>query len=127
MDFGFTEEQLAVKKEIIAFARNELDGDMIARDKQGAFFREGWKKCADFGVLGLPFPAQYGGSEVDIITTTIAMEGLGYGCKDSGLIFGLNAQMWSIQMPIWEFGTEQQKQKYLPALCRGDIIGAHGD
>ena len=126
MDFGFTDEQLAIKKEIITFARNELAGDMVARDKQGTFFREGWKKCADFGILGLPFPAHYGGSEADIITTTAAMEALGYGCKDSGLIFGMNAQMWSIQMPIWEFGTEQQKQKYLPALCRGEIIGGHG-
>jgi alkylation response protein AidB-like acyl-CoA dehydrogenase len=126
MDFGFSEEQLAIKKEVIAFARQELNRDMVAHDKQGSFFREGWKKCADFGILGLPFPTQYGGSEADIITTTLAMEGLGYACKDAGLIFGMNAQMWSIQMPIWEFGTEEQKQKYLPVLCKGEIIGGHG-
>jgi hypothetical protein len=126
MDFGFTDEQLAIKKEVITFARHELSRDMVTNDKQGSFFQEGWKKCADFGILGLPFPAQYGGSELDIVTTTLAMEGLGYACKDGGLIFGMNAQMWSIQMPIWEFGTERQKQKYLPALCKGEIIGGHG-
>jgi alkylation response protein AidB-like acyl-CoA dehydrogenase len=54
------------------------------------------------------------------------MEGLGYGCKDSGLLFSLNAQMWSIQMPIWEYGTDAQKEKYLPGLCAGEILGGHG-
>jgi hypothetical protein len=54
------------------------------------------------------------------------MEGLGYGCRDNGLIFAMNAQMWSVQMPIYTFGTDEQKHKYLPGLCRGDQIGAHG-
>jgi alkylation response protein AidB-like acyl-CoA dehydrogenase len=62
----------------------------------------------------------------DILTTALAMEGLGYACKDSGLIFGINAQMWSVQMPILRFGTEEQKRKYLPDLCCGKSIGAHG-
>jgi alkylation response protein AidB-like acyl-CoA dehydrogenase len=54
------------------------------------------------------------------------MEGLGYGCRDNGLIFAMNAQMWSVQHPILTFGTEAQKQKYLPGMCSGDLIGAHG-
>jgi hypothetical protein len=53
------------------------------------------------------------------------MEALGYGCRDSGLLFGINAQMWSVQMPIWEFGTEAQKQRYLPGLIGGGLIGGH--
>ena len=56
----------------------------------------------------------------------LTMEGLGYGCLDNGLIFGINAQMWSVQMPIFTFGTEAQKRKYLPGLCDGSLIGAHG-
>jgi alkylation response protein AidB-like acyl-CoA dehydrogenase len=54
------------------------------------------------------------------------MEGLGYGCRDNGLIFAINAQMWAVELPILVFGTPEQKQKYLPGLCRGEIIGAHG-
>jgi alkylation response protein AidB-like acyl-CoA dehydrogenase len=54
------------------------------------------------------------------------MEGLGYGCPDNGLIFGLNAQLWSVQMPILLFGSQAQRQKYLPGLCTGELIGAHG-
>jgi len=103
-----------------------LKGDLIEEDHQGAFSREKWMKCARFGIQGLPFPEKYGGNEADILTTMLTMEGLGYGCKDNGLIFAMNAQMWSVQMPIFRFGTEQQKEKYLPRLCSGEIIGAHG-
>jgi alkylation response protein AidB-like acyl-CoA dehydrogenase len=87
---------------------------------------ENWKKCAELGILGLPIPEEYGGLDEDIITTMLVMEGLGYGSRDNGLIFAMNAQLWSVQMPILLFGTEEQKQKYLPGLCSGELIGAHG-
>jgi len=126
MDFSWTDEQLAYKKAVIEFAQRELNREMIERDRQGLFSRELWKKCADFGIQGMPFPEKYGGSEADILTTMLTMEGLGYGCHDNGLVFGINAQMWSVMMPILNFGTDAQKEKYLPGLCRGEIIGAHG-
>jgi alkylation response protein AidB-like acyl-CoA dehydrogenase len=53
------------------------------------------------------------------------MEALGYGCRDNGLIFAMNAQMWSVQHPILGFGSQSQKQKYLPGLCSGKLIAAH--
>jgi alkylation response protein AidB-like acyl-CoA dehydrogenase len=87
---------------------------------------ENWLKCARFGLQGLPIPEEYGGSAADILTVMLIMEGLGYGCRDNGLIFALNAQMWSVQLPILSFGTEAQKQKYLPGMIRGELIGAHG-
>ncbi|HBX68973.1 MAG TPA: acyl-CoA dehydrogenase [Chloroflexi bacterium] len=126
MDFSWSDEQLAYKKAVIEFAQKELKEDLIELDRQSGFSRAGWEKCANFGIQGLPFPEQYGGAEADIMTTMLTMEGLGYGCRDNGLIFGINAQMWSVQMPIFGFGTEAQKQKYLPPMCRGEIIGAHG-
>lgn len=126
MDFSWSEEQLAFKRAVIEFARRELGDDLIERDRQGEFSRTLWQKCANFGILGLPFPEEYGGAEADILTTMLTMEGLGYACKDNGLIFGMNAQMWSVMMPIFTFGTQAQKQKYLPDLCRGARIGAHG-
>lgn len=126
MDFTFTDEQIALKREITRFAQNELNAGLMQRDKEGRFDAELWRKCAAFGVHGLPFPKEFGGQEADVITTMLAMEGLGYGCRDSGLLFGINAQMWSVQMPVWEFGSEEQKRKYLPRLISGEIIGAHG-
>jgi alkylation response protein AidB-like acyl-CoA dehydrogenase len=126
MDLSFGPEQLALRDEIVRFARSELNSDLISHDRDEVFPRENWAKCAQFGIPGLPFPKEYGGSEADIVSTMLAMEGLGYGCRDAGLIFGLNAQMWAVQMPIWLFGTEEQKRRYLPPLCSGERLGAHG-
>jgi len=125
MDFEWSAEQLAFKEAVIKFARQRLNEGMLERDREGRFSRELWRECAEFGILGLPFPEKYGGGNADILTTMLTMEGLGYGCRDNGLIFGINAQMWSVQMPVFRFGTEEQKEKYLPGLCSGRLIGAH--
>jgi alkylation response protein AidB-like acyl-CoA dehydrogenase len=126
MDFSWTEEQLNFKKAVIEFAQKELNEGLIDRDRLGELARENWKKCARMGILGMAIPEQYGGSGTDIMTTMLVMEGLGYGCRDNGLVFAMNAQMWSVQHPILAFGTEAQKQKYLLGLCSGELIGAHG-
>ncbi len=126
MDFSWTEEQLNFKKAVIEFAHRELNKGLIDRDRQSEFSRENWQKCARFGIFGLAIPEEYGGNGADILTAMLVMEGLGYSCRDNGLIFGMNAQMWSVQHPILAFGSEAQKQKYLPAMCGGELIGAHG-
>jgi alkylation response protein AidB-like acyl-CoA dehydrogenase len=126
MDFSWSEEQLTYRQAVVDFARNELNAGLMERDQTGQFSRESWQKLARFGIIGLPFPEAYGGSEADILTTMLAMEALGYGSGDNGVIFGINAQMWSVMMPILKFGSESVKQKYLPAMCRGELIGAHG-
>lgn len=125
MDFSWTEEQLKYKRAVIEFAQKELNQGLIEHDRQSELSRENWQKCARFGILGLAVPEKYGGSEADILTTMLVMEGLGYGCRDNGLIFAMNAQMWSVQHPILTFGTETQKQKYLPGMSSGEMIGAH--
>jgi hypothetical protein len=125
VDFSWTDDQIELRNAVIDFARKELSDDLIARDKSGTFPRELWKKCAGFGIQGLPFARDYNGQGSDILTTTLVMEALGYACKDNGLLFAINAQMWSVQMPIFQFGTEIQKRKYLAGLCSGDLIGAH--
>ena len=124
MDFEFSEEQLDLKRNAIRFAQKTLNEDIIRRDKDAIFPRELWKKCADFGIQGSGFPELYGGNDADIISTMLLMEGLGYGCKDSGLIFAINGHMWSVQMPILRFGSDAQRDKYLPKLCSGEWIGA---
>ena len=125
MDFSWTEEQIQFKKKVIQFAQQELQSNLIDLDRREEFDREGWKKCGKFGLIGLPIPQQYGGRETDILTTLYGLEALGYGCKDNGLIFAINAQIWACEIPILTFGTEAQKQKYLPQLCQGQLIGAH--
>src|SRR3990170_1257543 len=120
MDFSWTEEQLAYKKAAIELGRQLNDG-LIERDRTGELSRSGWLACARFGLQGLPMPEDYGGANADILTTMLTMEGLGYGCRDNGLIFAINAQMWSVQIPILRFGSETQKKTYLPKLLSGGV------
>jgi len=124
LDFAWNEEQAAFRKEVLRFAREELKDDVIARDHNEEFSRPLWEKCAKFGIQGLPIPAEYGGGGADILTTVCALEALGYGCHDNGLLFSINAHMWSSEIPIWNFGTEAQKKKYLPGLVSGGL-GLH--
>ncbi|MDG2122154.1 MAG: acyl-CoA dehydrogenase family protein [Verrucomicrobiales bacterium] len=126
MDFSWSQQQLDRRQRFAEFATNNLNGDTVSRDRQGKFCRKLWKKCADFGVLSLGMPGGYSQhEEVDFLSSILAMEGLGYGCRDNGLIFGLCAQAWTVQLPIARFGTDAQKNNLLPALCNGKQIGAH--
>jgi len=126
LDFSLSAEQQELKKAAIAFARAELDHDVAARDDAAEFSADSWRACAKFGVQGLPIPAEMGGAGADIVTTAAVMEGLGYGCHDNGLLFSINAQMWTLELPLVKFGTPAQQQKYLPGLMSGDIIGVQG-
>jgi alkylation response protein AidB-like acyl-CoA dehydrogenase len=126
MDFKWSEAQLALRNDVVDFARRELNHDVFAHDCESTFPREQWGKCARFGILGLCFPQEYGGQGKDIPTTILAMEALGYACEDNGLTGALNGQMWSIQEPILTFGNEAQKRRFLPGLCDGTLLGAHG-
>ena len=127
MDFAWTKEQLEYKDKVIEFAKSNLDYPVLENDRDCVFSREAWEKCAEFGLLGLSVPRKYGGQfdEVQFLTATLAMESLGYACRDNGLPFGLNAQMWTVQYPIVQFGTEQQKEKFLPNMIGGKWIGCH--
>jgi alkylation response protein AidB-like acyl-CoA dehydrogenase len=126
MDFDLTDEQRMFRDEVIRFAQAELNEDVVARDARSSFAAQEWQKCAKLGIQGLPVPSEYGGQGADPLTIMVAMEALGYGCRDNGLIFSLNAQMWACETPIVLFGTEEQKRAYLPALCDGSLVAAHG-
>jgi len=125
MDFRWIEEQLAFKESVRKFAEKEISPGTLERDLKGEFHWEGWKKAGEFGLLGLPIPEEYGGGGADILTMMAAMEGYGYGCKDSGFNLSMSAHMVLCEIPIWKFGTEEQKRNYLPKLCRGEWIGAY--
>jgi alkylation response protein AidB-like acyl-CoA dehydrogenase len=126
VDFALDEDQIAYRTAVLSFAERELNRDLIRRDAAGEFDREAWNKCGAFGIQGLPFPVEYGGQGATALTTIIAMEALGRGSRDNGLLFSLNAHMWSGAMPILRFGTEEQKRKYLPGLCDGSLISVQG-
>ncbi|CAG0900722.1 unnamed protein product [Cyprideis torosa] len=128
MNFSLTPEQENLKAKVAEFARQNLNDDMIKRDSDGIFSVDLWRRCAEFGIQGLAAPATLGGKydEVDLLTAVFAMEGFGYGCKDNGLALALNAHMWTVQLPMIEFSTEAQKQKYIPRMVSGDLKSCHG-
>lgn len=125
MDFSLTAEQRDLKDAAGAFARAELNRDLPERERDSEFSREAWQACARFGIQALPIPLELGGGGADILTAVLVMEGLGYGTHDNGLIFSLNAQLWSVELPLVKFGTDSQKQRYLPGLMSGELIAVH--
>lgn len=125
MDFSLTEDQQVFRTQIIDFARKRLNAGVIERDEAAAFDRDGWQACAEMGLLGLPVPEVYGGLGLDVTSSMLAMEALGYGAHDQGLPFAINTQLWTCEVPILTFGTEAQKARYLPRLVTGEIVGGH--
>ena len=125
IDFAWTEDQVQLRRAVVELARTQLNDGIQQRDRDGEFHRDGWKRCAEFGIHGLPIPVEYGGTGLDPLTTAGVLERLGYGCQDNGLVFSINAHMWTAAIPLVDFGTEEQKQRYLPGLCSGELIGGN--
>ncbi len=126
--FALTDEQRHLGEAARAFAEAELNADLVERDRRGthvpAEWRRLWKACADHGLLGLAIPKADGGAGHDIVTTVHVLHEVGHGCRDNGLTLALNAQVWTVLMPILEFGTAAQKARYLAPVMAGDWIGA---
>lgn len=125
MEFGWTDEQRQIGQAAVEFARKELNTGLADREHEARFPQKAWLRCAEFGVQGLPIPVALGGQGADLVTTAHVLESLGYGCADNGLLFALNAHMWSCALPIWKFGDDTQRLRYLPSLCDGSMIGAN--
>ena len=125
MDFAWSDQQRELLDAVGRFATEQLDYDVIENDRKAIFNHEAWKKCGDFGIQGLPVSEAYGGLAQDPITTVAALERLGYACKDNGLLFSINAHMWTAIIPLIYNGTEAQKKKFLPGLCDGSLIGGN--
>ena len=125
MNFALTEDQEMLRDEIIHFARQELNKDIIERDRNQQFPHDLWLKCGEMGLQGLPVPEEYGGAGLDALSTAVALDALGYGCEDGGLSFSICAHLLACVIPIVNHGTEEQKRKYLPKLCSGEMIAVN--
>lgn len=94
-------------------------------DAAAEFPRQKWKLVQECGILGTPFDPEYGGIGQDLLTTMYLLEGLGHGCRDGGLAFSVSTHLVSAGVPLQRYGTDEQKRRYLTAICSGDLIGAH--
>ncbi len=128
MEFNLSKEDLEFKENVYKFGLRELAplSQKLEYDDREEFIVENWKKMGEFGLLGLPYPEQYGGAGASVLTSTLTGEALGYAGVDAGLLLSWGAHMILCGVPIWQLGTEQQKKKYLPKLASGEWIGGLG-
>lgn len=125
MDFSLTDEQRELRRQIIRFAQNELSPGTRERDRDSAFSRDHWDKCADLGLHGLPVPTEYGGVGLDPLSTALALEAFGYGCEDGGLVFSVCAHLLACTVPVWKHGSEDLKDRYLSRLASGSLVAVN--
>ncbi|NOZ61325.1 MAG: acyl-CoA/acyl-ACP dehydrogenase [Calditrichaeota bacterium] len=123
MNFELSEQQKLLKEQITKFARNELDDNFSQREQTGVFSLSLWKKCADYGIIGLGFPEADGGSGADALTSLLAFEALSYGSRDSGLVKSMITQVCS-GLQLLHFADEKTKRKFLPDIVHGKKIAA---
>ncbi|GAB4295619.1 MAG: acyl-CoA dehydrogenase AcdA [Myxococcota bacterium] len=126
MDFELTAEQKLFRKEVFKFAVKEIAPYAEEADAKSEFSWAAWKKLGEFGLLGLHFPAKYGGQDSDVLTACLAGEALGEGGADGGLTLSMGAHTYLCGDTILRHGTEAQKEKYLPKLATGEWVGCMG-
>ena len=124
MDLHLSREQEMLRKMYRDFAENEVKPLAEWVDENEAFPEETVKKMAKLGMMGIYFPKEYGGAGADVLSYVMAVEEMSKVCATTGVIISAHTSLCAA--PIFENGTEEQKQKYLPKLCSGEWIGAFG-
>lgn len=125
MELNLTEDQRILRDSVARFAAQELNVRTAERDRDGSFARDLWLKCGEQGLQGLPVPQELGGSGLDPLSCAIALEALGYGCREGGLVFSICAHLLACVVPIWKHGSPLQHERYLKGLCDGTLIAAN--
>jgi butyryl-CoA dehydrogenase len=124
VNFNLTQEQQEIRKLVREFALKEVAPTAAQRDEEEVFDRSIFDKMAEIGLCGIPWPEQYGGAGLDFLSYVIAVEELSR--IDASIGVTLSVQTSLAGWPIFKFGTEEQKQRYLRPLAEGTKIGAFG-
>ncbi|MCS5696706.1 MULTISPECIES: acyl-CoA dehydrogenase [Desulfofundulus] len=124
MNFMLTEEQELLRQTVREFAENEVAPKAAEMDETEEYDWSLWDKMAEMGLTGIPFPEEYGGAGMDNLSYAIAVEELSRVCASTGVLISAHTSLCS--WPIYAFGTEEQKKKYLVPLAEGKKIGALG-
>lgn len=124
MNFELTKEQKMTKEMVRSFAEKEIAPKAIEVDETARFPIETFEKMGELGLLGIPFPEKYGGSGGDTISYALAVEEVGRACGSTGLSYAAAVSLGA--SPIYYFGTEEQKEKFLIPLASGKALGSFG-
>ncbi len=122
VDFNFNREHEIVQKVMREFAEKEIKPIAAEIDRTGRFPRESLDKMARYHMMGIPIPTEYGGAGGDDLAYIIAVEELSKVCATTGIILSTHTSL--VCWPILEYGTEEQKKKYLIPLAKGEKLGA---
>lgn len=122
MNFEFTSEQQEIRKMVRDFAREVILPKAAEIDEKDEFPREIIRQMGNLGMMGLPIPEEWGGVGADFVSYILAVEEISYACAAIGVILAVHTSVGTF--PILYFGTEEQKQKYIPKLAQGEWIGA---
>ena len=125
MNFSLTDEHKMIRETVRSFAEAEVAPSAAERDETERFDRElMFDKVAELGLAGVIFPEEYGGAGTDYISYAIAVEELSRVCASTGVTLSAHVSLGS--NPIYKFGTEEQKQKFLTPLAEGSKMGGFG-
>ncbi len=124
MDFSFTEEQIAIRDTCRDFAEQEIKPIAEKIDATGSFPYDVIRKMGELGLLGLPFPEEYGGAGADFLSYCLAIEEIARGDVSIGITMEAHTSLGT--MPFYLFGNEEQKRQYIPQLARGERLWAFG-
>ena len=124
MNFKLSEEHEMIRKMVRDFAENEVAPTAAERDEEERFDMDIFKKMADLGLTGIPWPEEYGGIGSDFLAYCIAVEELSRVCASTGVT--LSAHTSLAGWPVFNYGTEEQKQQYLRPMAEGTKMGAYG-
>lgn len=124
MNFDLSKEHLMLQEMYRNFTETEVKPLAEEVDEEERFPVETVKKLARYGFMGIPFPKEYGGAGADNLAYAMAVEELSKACGTTGVIVSAHTSLCAT--PIYEWGTEEQKQKYLVPLAKGDKLGAFG-
>lgn len=124
MNFELTREQHMIKKTVKEFADEVIQPKAIEIDTEAKFPVDTFDQMAELGLLGIPFPEEYGGSGGDTLSYILAVEEIGRVCGSTGLSYAAAVSLGA--SPIYAFGTEEQKEKFLTPLAEGKALGSFG-
>lgn len=122
MQFALTDEQKLTRDTVREFAREELAPIAAEIDRDHRFPKETIPKLAEHGLMGMPYPEEWGGAGMDYISYAIAVEEMARACATTAIIVESHTSLAT--WPIYRFGTEEQKKRYLPDLCSGRKLGS---
>ena len=122
--FELTDTQKMIRDTVREFSKEKLAPRAEELDRKGEFPMQNFKEMAELGLTGIPVPEEYGGAGADTLSQILAVEEIGKVCGSTALTLAAHVSLGT--MPIVDFGTEDQKRKYVPAAARGEVIASYG-